>query len=67
MTREEFIARNIDELAGILLDVTFADRQGKEMSFAIRQNYRKLQAKLGAMYDQLVPPPPKGDATKETK
>lgn len=55
MSRDEFIARFLDEFAGQLLDAMI-DRQGAERSIWMRQAYLKIKARLGVVYDALKPP-----------
>lgn len=55
MSRDEFIAKFLDEFAGQLLDA-LVERQGAERSAWMRMAYMKVKARLGACYDALKPP-----------
>lgn len=57
MTRDEFIAKFLDEFAGQLLDA-LVERTGAERSAWMRMAYMKVKARLGACYDALKPPVP---------
>lgn len=55
MTRDEFIQRNVDALAGMILEAYATHRTGGELSLHLRQTYQALRGRLAEMYDQLQP------------
>ncbi|MGD9712862.1 MAG: hypothetical protein AB7V46_12435 [Thermomicrobiales bacterium] len=55
MTKTEFIDRWKHELAGMVLDAML-HRHGAEAAIFARNSMRKIDERLGQMFDQLNPP-----------
>ncbi len=54
MTRQEFVKKYQDELAGAVMDVLFRDSKGGEMALLVRQLMRKIDATLATAFDELT-------------
>jgi hypothetical protein len=62
VTRADFIERHRHELSGMVLDAATTQAKGAELSLLLRGLLRKVDLKLGAIYDSLAakaeaPPP----------
>lgn len=57
MTKEEFVEEFRHEIGGMVLDAATAQRTGAELALSIRTVMRRIDAKLGQMYDALAPAP----------
>lgn len=56
ISRQAFIDAHKHELSGVLLEALMnRERQGGELALWVRLMMMKLDAKLGAIYDQLAP------------
>ncbi len=58
MTRQEFVSAWRHEVEGWLLDAAMTNRTGAELSVFLRAMRQKIEAKLAAVYDALVPDKP---------
>jgi hypothetical protein len=54
VTRSDFIERHRHELSGMVLDAATTQAKGAELSLLLRGLLRKVDLKLGAMYDSLA-------------
>ncbi len=53
VTRQEFVDRHKHELAGLLMDGMFVERSGAMRASWTRDAMRRIDQKLGDIYDQL--------------
>lgn len=56
LTRDEVIDRFRHEFFGWIADAFLQDRRGGELSLCLRAASAKIDAKIGEMYDSIVPP-----------
>lgn len=55
-SREEFIVAHEHEFFGFVFDALTDGRKGAEASIYARMIAAKIRARIGQMYDQLIPP-----------
>jgi hypothetical protein len=56
MSRQDFVNRYKHELAGFVVDAIATPRQGPELSLWLRSMMARIDAKLGAIYDEFNQP-----------
>ena len=56
MTRQQAIEKYKHEFAGFVLDAATAGRSGGELSLWLRTAVQRIDAKIGAMFDEITAP-----------
>lgn len=57
MTKQAFIEKHRHELAGLVADAFTVTARGGPLAIMIREAFKKIDARLALIYDELCPAP----------